>query len=149
MTNVISLLFTPGRWRVQGAVFDDKGAANPADGGLVIAMSDDQVRLALELTLGDAPAPQFCAEWRLTATAPVTIGAAWTGWRDGAGPLAGWFVVAGDTILSTYRSLDGGREGVESYAPTGPDRWRCSGFLRGGARVVSRWSLDFSPGDTP
>ena len=136
-----SLFFSPGRWVTHGWFVAGDGVRVEGSGVASVMHRDGLWVLEEQLTLaGDPPR---VLENRCTIE-PFAADADNTTWRaenSVLGAVEGWFVLAGDTILSGYRSLDGRYSGAESLRQDGPGEYDVGGALFDGGRKVSVWAL--------
>ena len=87
------------------------------------------------------PPLRFQNDYRLGAPAAGARVVNWESENPAIGKLVGVFIVAGDTIVSSFRSADGRAQGSEHLTYVAPDRYEARGLFLTAGEVVSTWSM--------
>ncbi len=90
-----ALYFAPGRWRFTGAAFDGNGVETPILGRLEVVQS-------LAAWTVDSPIGAARLTVRLPPVTNVARTTSWHGECLGLGPVEGHWVVAGDSVITTF-----------------------------------------------
>lgn len=136
-----TFLVEPGHWLARGEFNAGSGDARPVAGEARIEHHRQIWQYSTVMRI-DAESP---LEWRnVCEVVPFPGGSRWTSWSASnprLGPLAGRFVLVGDTILSIFQSLDGACHGCESMVFENPVTYRCRGTALRGGIPLACWSV--------
>jgi hypothetical protein len=88
------------------------------------------------------PPVRFQNNYEVAAPRGDTNIVPWRSQNPAVGVLDGTFVVAGDTIMSLFRSEDGRFAGSEHLTRLAPDRYQACGVFGASGKVISSWSIE-------
>lgn len=137
-----TFLFTEAAWRAEGTYLVPEGETLPASGRTVVTHADG-VWIndgTLRVEAPDGPG-EIRSVYRIEPFGPGERSTSWTAENPVLGELRGTFAVVGDTILSVYRSADGGASGSESLRRVDDDSYENRGLLRAADGEVSAWDM--------
>lgn len=137
-----SLLFTPGAWAATGLFWEGGRTARPGRGRTVVRHGEAAWEIEGEMEIsGDVPL-RFTNLYRIELPPAPGEVLRWRSSNPAVGELHGVFAVAGEAILSFFRTADGGHEGSETLTRLAPDRYRATGIFLSAGVVVSTWSME-------
>ena len=134
-------LFEPGSWSAAGRFWEKGEIAHDARGTSIVRHLDDGWAIAGTLEIAGDPPLRFENDYRLNAPPAGARVVPWHSVNPSIGTLTGVFVVAGDTIMSSFRSADGAALGSEHLTCVAPDRYQARGLFLASGKVVSAWSM--------
>jgi len=136
-----TFLIEPGHWLARGEFMTGSAEARAVEGEARIEHHRRIWHNAAVMTVHTEPPLEFRD---LCEIVPFPRGSIWTSWSSSnpvLGPLAGRFVLVGDTILSLFQSLDGACQGCGSMVFENPVTYRCRGTVLRGGLPLARWSV--------
>ncbi len=135
-------LFRPGTWTAEGRLWEYGTRERPVRGRSVVRHQGKLWEIEGEMeVLGEAPV-RLTNTYRLAPPRVAGEVLPWLSENASLGTLSGVFTVAGDAILSFFRSADGVHAGSETVARLAPDRYHAWGILTSEGAVVSTWSVE-------
>jgi hypothetical protein len=136
-----TFLLKPGVWRAEGWYTDAAGQSLPVDGETRISHSTETWIIDGWMRLPGDPPLELRNRYEVV---PLPAGGDHTSWSSlnpALGALNGSFVLAGDSILSTYRSTDGQYVGIEYLLQINERMYQNRGALLAGAQRISTWLI--------
>jgi hypothetical protein len=137
-----SWLFEPAAWTAAGRFWQDGEIEREARGSSIVRHAPGawEIEGTIEL-LGEPPAT-FRNVYELAVPAAGARSVAWRSHNPAVGSLAGIFFIADDTIMSSFRSRDGGFAGSEHMCQLAADRYQARGLFLASGKVLSAWSME-------
>jgi hypothetical protein len=136
-----SWLFEPGSWAAAGRFWENGEIAHDARGTSIVRHLADRWTIAGTMEIAGDPPLCFENEYRLSPPPADARVVPWQSVNPTIGTLTGVFVVAGDTIMSSFQSADGAALGSEHLTYLAPDRYQARGLFLASGKVVSAWSM--------
>jgi hypothetical protein len=136
-------LFRPGSWVAEGTFWESGSIARKGRGRSVVRHLPDRWAIEGEMEIESDPPLRFTNLY--TIASPPPCGAEqvpWTSENPAVGRLEGVFVIAGDTILSAFRSATGEHWGSEHLTRITARHYRACGLFLAGDVVISTWSME-------
>ena len=94
------------------------------------------------MEIGGEPPVRFQNNYTMPAPRAGAGIVPWQSQNSAIGTLTGVFFVAGDTIMSSFHSGDGGFIGSEHMTYLAPDRYQARGLLLRSGAIISAWSME-------
>jgi hypothetical protein len=143
MTGRIShtYLFKAGLWRAEGTYFDESGKAYPVEGESRITHRNALWYNENDMKMSGSEDIAFSNDYEIVPFHQDRDLTVWTSSNDALGKLSGEFVLAGDAILSLFRSEDGAYTGTESLLRISDIAYRNWGTLLSGRHKLSSWMI--------
>ncbi len=136
-----SFLFERGTWTAQGFFRDGEGRTVQASGKVEVSHEGDiwinEGYMELET---DSPV-RLRNRYEIVPFLPGSDTTTWTSSNPALGKLTGKFIIAGDSILSSYVSEDGKYEGTEFLKMIDSRTYANRGALLTSGKLVSIWSV--------
>lgn len=137
-------LFQPGTWTAEGRLWEYGTRERPLHGRSVVRHERKLWEIEGEMeVLGEEPV-RLTNTYRLAPPRVAGEVLPWLSENPALGTLSGVFTVAGDAILSFFRSADGGYAGSETMTRLAPDRYRAWGILTADGSVLSTWAVELA-----
>jgi len=136
-----TFLVEPGHWLARGEVIAGPAQTRPVEGEARIEHRRRIWHNSVVMRVQAEPPLEFRNLYEIV---PFPQGSPWTSWSSSnpvLGPLAGRFVLVGDTILSMFQSLDGACHGCESMVLESPATYRYRGTVLRGGIPLACWSV--------
>jgi hypothetical protein len=137
-----SWLFEPGSWRATGSFWESGEIEREARGRSIVRHTPETWWIDGEMEILAEPPVRFQNNYHIAPPRGDTNILAWRSQNPGIGVLNGRFVVAGDTIMSLFRSEDGTFAGSEHLTRIDSDRYHARGVFGASGEVVSSWSME-------
>jgi hypothetical protein len=136
-----TFLFEPGLWTLSGTFWtaDEQGIA--VEGRTEISHGKDCWMLAGRMRVLASPPAEFVNVYCIEVPGREALASKWTSENSTLGKLHGVFSVAGQAILSLYRSEQGGYYGTEHLRQITLDQYEGFGVLLMDSRRLSSWQL--------
>ena len=136
-----TFLLKPGVWQAQGHFITPDGAVAQAEGRTVITHEPQAWRLqGLMRVLLDEPL-EISNDYEVQPMEPGVLAARWLSRNPDLGTLQGNFAIAGDAIISIYRSADGAHEGSETLLLLADGSYLSRGALFSQGQLASTWAF--------
>jgi hypothetical protein len=135
-------LFAPGSWRATGSFWERGEIERAARGSSIVRHTPDAWWIDGEIEILAEHPIRFQNSYKIAAPRGNTNIIPWRSQNPAVGVLDGAFVVAGDTIMSLFRSEDGKFLGSEHLTRMAADRYEARGMLGASGDVISSWSME-------
>lgn len=136
-----TFLLKPGVWTARGHFITPDGAVAQAEGRTGISHEPEAWRLkGFMRVLLDDPI-EFSNDYEIEPMEPGVLAAKWVSRNPDLGALRGNFAIAGDAIISVYRSDDGQHEGSETLLLLADGSYLSRGALFSGGELASTWAF--------
>jgi hypothetical protein len=135
-------LFEPGIWSAAGRFWEKGESEREGRGTSIVRHTGALWEIEGSMEICGEPPVRFQNNYRIAAPRADARIVPWQSENPALGTLNGVFVVLGDTIMSSFRSGDGGFVGSEAMRHLAPDRYQAQGLLLGSGAVVSAWSME-------
>jgi hypothetical protein len=135
-------LFEPGTWTAAGRFWDKGEFEREGHGTSIVRHTAATWEIEGSMELHGEPPLRFQNSYTIAAPRDDSRTLSWQSQNPAIGKLTGVFFVAGETIMSSFQSSDGGFVGSEHITRLAPHRYQACGlFLQSGA-LVSAWSME-------
>jgi hypothetical protein len=135
-------LFEPGAWTATGRFWEKGEVEREAHGASIVRHTGALWEIEGSMEILADPPVRFQNNYRIIAPRGDARILHWQSENPALGTLKGVFLVADDTILSTFQSSDGGSLGSEAMRQLTPDRYEARGLFLAAGAVVSSWSME-------
>jgi hypothetical protein len=137
-----SWLFEPGSWRAAGTFWENGEIEREARGSSIVRHAPEAWWIDGEIEILGEPPVRFQNSYEVASRCGDTNIIPWRSRNPDVGVLNGTFVVAGDTIMSLFRSEDGRFAGSEHLTRLASDRYLANGLFMASGEVISSWSME-------
>jgi hypothetical protein len=134
-------LFKAGLWHAEGEYFDETGRSYPLEGESRITHRNALWYNESEMKIFGSEDIAFSNYYEIIPFHHGRDFTCWTSANDALGKFSGHFVLAGEAILSFFRSEDGSYAGSECLLRTSDIVYRNWGTLFSGRDKLSSWIL--------
>ena len=139
-----TFLFEEGSWRVEGEHRDAAGAVSPVSGENLIRHEPGRWHFEAALRLRGDPLRVTHNRYQVEPFSPGAASTHWSSNNPVLGALRGRFVVAGDSILSSYASPSARYRGFECIQQRDARRYSVRGAMLEEDKLISTWALELS-----
>jgi hypothetical protein len=136
-----TFLYAPGVWTLTGMFWSADGQGIAVDGRTEISHGKECWMLAGRMRVLASPPAEFVSIYSIEVPGRDARASKWTSENSTLGKLHGVFTVVGPSILSLYRSQQGGYQGTECLRQITPDQYEAYGVLLMDDRRLSSWQL--------
>jgi len=135
-------LFQPASWRAEGRFWERGEVERAARGNSVVRHAADVWEIEGDIEVLGEPLLRFDNRYVVTPPAAGARTIQWHSHNPAVGELSGVFALAGDTIMSWFRSADGRAVGSEHLTQLARDRYQARGVFLMAGEVASTWSME-------
>jgi hypothetical protein len=139
--SIHTYLFKAGLWRAEGTYYDESGNAYPVEGESRITHRNALWYNENDMRVSGSANIAFSNDYEIVPFHEGRDVTAWASSNEALGKLSGQFVLAGDAILSLFRSEDGAYTGAESLLRISDIVYRNWGTLLCGPDKLSSWMI--------
>jgi hypothetical protein len=136
-----TFLYEPGVWTLSGMFWSADGQGIAVEGRTEISHGKDCWMLAGRMRVLTSPPAEFVNIYCIEVPGRDELSSKWSSENSTLGKLHGVFAVTGPTILSLYRSEQGGYQGTEHLRQITSDQYEAYGVLLMENRRLSSWHV--------
>jgi len=136
-----TFLYEPGVWMLSGMFWSAETQGIAVEGRTEISHGKECWMLAGRMRVLASPAVEFLNVYTIEVPGSDALSSRWSSENSTLGKLHGVFTVVGATILSLYRSEQGGYQGTEHLRQIAPDQYEAYGVLLMEERRLSSWHV--------
>jgi hypothetical protein len=137
-----TFIFQPGNWKASGTFWTADGQALQADGRSEVSHAKECWMIAGKLRVLASPPVEFVNIYCMAPPAKDALTSKWTMENATLGKLHGVFSIVGSSIMSMYRSENGGYYGSEHLLHVDADHYEAYGMLLMEDRRLSSWHVE-------
>ncbi|HUK01919.1 MAG TPA: hypothetical protein VLW26_06530 [Steroidobacteraceae bacterium] len=136
-----TFLYEPGLWTLTGTFWSGDGQGIPVEGRTEISHGTACWMLAGRMKVLASPPAEFVNIYTIEIPGKDALASRWSSDSSALGKLHGVFAIVGPTIVSLYRSEQGGYQGTECLRQVSADRYEAHALLLMEGQRLSSWQL--------
>jgi hypothetical protein len=136
-----TFLYEPGLWTMSGMFWSADGAGMAVEGSTEISHGQHCWMLAGRMRVLASPPAEFVNIYTIEIPGRDALASKWRSENSSLGKLHGVFTLVGSSILSLYRSEQGGYMGTEHLHQMTPDQYVADGVILMDDRRLSSWRV--------
>lgn len=136
-----TFLYEPGVWTLSGMFWSADAQGIAVEGRTEISHGRDSWMLAGRMRVLASPPVEFVNVYTIEMPGRDALESRWASENSTLGKLKGVYTIIGPSIVSLYRSEQGGYYGTEHLRQLTPDQYEADGALFMGDRRLSSWHV--------